>query len=366
MKPHLLSASLLLCSLAHGLCGDIEMARSDTQDAKTNKRTLKAFIRFPEGHIDYEGSTPAGGSDAIRGFRFGLGFWGAKGTDGGWSRWNFLNVTVILGNGQRVEIIGNRMLHDAEILEETPRRMSRYRWPLEETGGFLKVTFLQYPEQRDWMLLRVELEGETGASIEQIGLVAYPSNTTGPKERERWLASGTVLTALQDRPQPADPAEAGFAFFNRMAQQQGGCLLVIDPAPVQEMAISGNYSVLSRLKIAPGETAFQCALGGFQGVDGEEAARTFTLEGARNTLQFLQAADWKPKLNCAGHEHLFTNLRMLLADVGSPEEGERFTQLLNGYQQESGTQNSTAAMETVNAMRQMEKSLIARALNRWR
>jgi len=71
-------------------------------------------------------------------------------------------------------------------------------------------------------------------------------------------------------------------------------------------------------------------------------------------------------LNSAGHERLFTDLRKLLADVGSQEDEERFTQLFDGYRLESGEKNGNAALESINALRQLERSLLDRALSRWR
>ncbi len=366
MKLLLSVLALLLASHSVALCSDIELQTADTENTEAQTQTRKAFARFTEGHIDYEGTTPADGSEVIRGLRFGLNFASPTRSDGSWSRWNFLSVSVKLGGGEPLDVIGRRMLHSAEVVEDVPRQMVCYRWPLEEAGGFLKVTFLLYPEQKEWMLLRVELEGDTGATIEQVVLMAYPSHTSGPEERERWIAGGDVTMALETRAQPFDPTVSAFAFFNRMAQEDAGCFLVFDPASVAGLMISGDYAVRSTLKLNPGETSLDLALGGFVEQQADEAVRAFLLEGGRNTLQFLKAADWKPRVNSADHERLFGNLRQLLADVGSPEERERFAASLSRYEQEIRGNNGRGALNAVNELRQLEKQLLSRALARWR
>ncbi len=325
-----------------------------------------AFIRFPEGHIEYKGGTPDPERPGVKGIRFGLNFWRTGRQQGGWDSWNFLRVTVRFDNRRQEEIISTRLLHDVEILEDSPRRMVRFRWPLEENGeGFLTVTFLQYPNQSGWLLMKVDTS-DSAAAIERIALSAYPGQTAGPKERERWAAadSFTFPLQLQSKAKPLTPVPSGLVFFNRQAQQNAGVQLVPDPEALEGMTVSGSYSVNAMLDLAPGTTVFSLALGGYSGEETDEVIRMFAQEGSRNTLEFLRQADWTPFFSPKTFEQLAEILETLLADVGTPEEQAAFSGFSAAYEEAVKQRHSEQIRQALADMRELRALLLARALAR--
>lgn len=323
-----------------------------------------ARLNFPGGYLDYLASSTPDLPEKLAESRFGLSFSRPPQTNGGWDLWRFLRVWVRSENGlTSYEVIERHLLSSVEVLEDGTRRVFEFVWPLEE--GRLVITFIQSAAQEEWLLMRLSLEGE-GLSIQRVMLSAFPGNTTGPKERERWIAVGDQEYRLTQQPRDLGAPESGLVLFNRMAQGDTGCLLVAKPEGISRVLVSGSYNTAVSYELESGINEFQAALGGYVERSTEEIVRVFAMEGARNILQTLQSTDWKSRPDYNAHQRLFSELEALLKDVGTADEAKEFSTLEESYRLAKQQNNVATVLESTRRAKDLCTQLVHRALAQWK
>lgn len=325
-----------------------------------------AKISFQNGYVDYRGRPDPEKPEKITDLLFGLSFQRPPNTNGGWDLWRFLRLQVKHeGAPAAYDPMERQPLKSAQILEEAGQLVFEYRWALAEEAGELIVTFAQTPALEEWMMVKASLQGE-GVAIISATLAAYPGNTTGPKERERWIAIGTEEFALSLTPREIGNVEAGITLFNRMAQTETGCLLVTSGEPVEKATATGNYGTQVVYHLRPETTEFRIALGGYIEQSTEEVVRMFAQEGARHTLQALEQTKWPPAPNVGAHEQTFRELGKLLADVGTPAERTTAESLQARYRDALASGSTPALREALQEAQTLTRELLTRALKRWK
>jgi hypothetical protein len=66
----------------------------------------------------------------------------------------------------------------------------------------------------------------------------------------------------QDTPTTLDPAtEWAFMLHNHLSQEEGGCLMVLDPETVDKLAVAGTYNITPTLTPRPGTRSLRVACG---------------------------------------------------------------------------------------------------------
>lgn len=355
MKRFLLLGPALLAILATGHA-QIPVTR-EVSDSDTSK---KIRIQFPEGYLDYHGEAIEG-DRALKEKLFGLSFQRPPQTNGGWSLWNFLDVTLRV-NGVPVPVVPNYLLESAEILENESRLLIRFRWKPDDFDATLNVFLAWYPEQPGWMFVKVEAQG-AGASLQQVTLNAFPGNTVGPEERERWVAAGDIVQRLSNQKLELPANTTGFVFFNKLAQQRDGCLLVSDKKNhTGGVLVSGGYGVSTEVTFDGEPTSACFALGGFLEASPEDVIRIFQMEGARNTQHILENITWEPKLDKQRNQILMQDIEQLLQDTADATAREQFETLKVSYQQNETAGTPTELLEVLSRLNELKQTLIAREL----
>jgi len=327
---HRMALSFLCLMLGGGVLpvhGQIDVSK-ETKDEGGGKNVS---FTFPDAAISYIAKEDGNGGVEKESRLFGLSFQRPRATNGGWSLWDFLRVKV-RAQDQSIAVIEGHLLSNAEILEDQQRVLLALDWRLPDQGVDLRVLFAWYPEQPDWIFVKVQCEGD-GVFLEQIDFNAFPGNSAGPEERERWMATDQLPgVLLPDSPEEVAADSTGFVFFNRFAQEESGCLLVMGEETKESVKIGGGYGVSTVIGFAGDQTEAQFALGGFVEHDAEDVIRVFAMEGARNTRNYLKTIDWTPKIDQRMHQGLLRDMEELIRQNEEPATREEFQNLKSEYE----------------------------------
>ena len=323
----ILSASLALWAAVSAVAGDVSITKSDSEDKGRGEGMWRKRVGalFDTAFIGYEGVHKSGSSDLIQGKygdrRLGLE-WPTKRGGWNWSLDSFLSV--IVSNGRtNFDGTGRYILEDARTLEEGNSAMAEFVWPLVAASvvdgveiSRLKVRVLHDPAYKEWLFLRISVEGGD-ATLKDLGLVCYPSSSSGPPERERWiLAPGGhyKMNNNWNAPLSLSSEIAGIAYHNKYQQTRDGCFLVFQPNEVTEVKVVGTYSVGTTIVMKPGKKTAVLALGYFLDTPWEDAGRMFLAETLSQVSAQFDRIDWSPALPLAEFDALIGRTGKLLAE----------------------------------------------------
>jgi len=245
-----------------------------------------------------------------------------------WDLQYFLEVTVARP-GEKPFNANRALLQEGiYILQQGKRGVADMVWPLPASAtrpqpGRLAVRFVKLPDEPTWLSLRVSVEGEPDTKLTQVQLSSYPTVTSGPPERQRWAA--TLTRAMQmDKPVPLNPAEEwALVMHNRYAHEEGGSILVMDPAQIESADIGGTYPVSVRMNTKP-LAAATFALGYFWDTPYERAIAAFQ-PTAPERLKRLRATDWTVPVDLPRWTQLQADVTEVLALAGA-DAGDRAAQ----------------------------------------
>ncbi len=221
--------------------------------------------------------------------------------NGGWDMEYFLVAEVGYPNAPAVNVIGDSLQQGIYLLEQQERALVDLVWPVppppggQGSGGTLRVRLSKQPGATRWAYLEVRLQATQGAQLRGVAVSGYPSNTSGPPERERWAKTAAQDGNLQSGAALSlDPrAEWAVAMYNRHADEQDANLAVFLPDEVQAARVSGAYQVALALTPAAGTEAVHLALGYYTGTAHAEGNARF-LQEAQKVRETLAGLRWQP------------------------------------------------------------------------
>lgn len=352
-----LTALLLSILLTSAAFSFVEVTR---EDKATEETPVNFMFRFPEGQIYYRGA-PGEDETVLKKAMFGLSFHRPRGTNGGWGLERFLEVGL-MNDGKQVPVVTSYLLKDARILENEERMFLSFDWVAEDRDIRFKVFMVWYPEQPDWMFVKLKCEGDS-TTLKWARFIAYPGNTAGPAERERWFATDQLPEEkLSTTTREVPPDTIGIVFFNRFANENAGCILVMDNDPSQKVKVSGDYVVTTSISFEGDQKEAIFALGGFVDETPEEVIRVFQMEGARNAQNYLKSINWTPKINPQEHEALMKDIEELLGKSSDENERKKYEALKAAYLESAGTDDTTAVLERAQALEKLKTEILERKL----
>lgn len=235
-----------------------------------------------------------------------------------WDLQYFLDVTVTRP-GQPPFIANRATAQTAiHIMAQGKRGVADMVWPLPDRGE-LVVRLVKLPEDPQWFYLRATIEGDDEAKITLVRASSYPTITSGPPERQRWVTSpirGLQMTNQQAPLTPAD--EWALVLHNRYVHEDGGALVIMDPDQITAATAGETYPISIRLTTQP-TTSFALALGYFWDTPHEKATATFHAEAA-DRLKRLRQFDWQVPPDLAAWEREKQQIEELLG-VAEPNPG---------------------------------------------
>jgi hypothetical protein len=215
-------------------------------------------------------------------------------------------------------------------------------------------------DEPDWLYLRAGLEGDPEAKITDVRLHSYPTTTSGPAERQRWVSSLTRGLQMGNQVQALQPAEEwGLVMHNRMAQEEDGTLLVMEPREIKSAGAGGVYPIEVQMQPVEGREV-HVAMGFFRETPWQQAVDSFRRQ-APDRLKRLQAVDWNAPVDLAGWQRQKREVEELLGltPTGKTEYGPEWSSLLTRAEEGLGKlannpADSAAARAVVLASRQAD------------
>jgi len=220
-----------------------------------------------------------------------------------WDLEYFLSVTVTRPGQEPVNTTRAVLQEGMYILQQGPRVMADMVWPLPPAPGRpaakMAVRLIALADDPQWLYLRAGVEGDPEAKISEVRLHSYPTTTSGPPERQRWVTTLTRSVQMGSAVAPLQPAEEwGLVMHNRMAQEEGGTLLVMDPREIKSVGAVGVYPIEVQMQ-TEGVSEVHVAMGYFRETPWQKAVDSFR-QAAPERLKRLQALDWTAPVDLAG------------------------------------------------------------------
>jgi hypothetical protein len=305
----------LWCSLGFGLAQD-ELAattkeervavpdepnRMGLQMVKRNLLLGPVAIRYQQLVDPKQGNQPVVQryGDYLLGCEFPRGTWN-------WDLEYFLDVTVTRPGAKPFVANRTSLQEGMYALQQGRRAVADLVWPLPTGGkatasagaGRMVVRLVKPADDPHWIYVRVTVEGDPEAKITQVSLHSYPTVTSGPPERQRWVSSLTRAFQTGNAPMTLNPAEEwGLVLHNRFVDEEGGALLVMEPEQIKSADAEGVYPIQVQLRPAP-TAALDFAMGYFWDTPYEKAVAAFRQE-APERLKRLREVDWSVPLDVA-------------------------------------------------------------------
>ncbi len=330
-------------------------------------------IQLPEGGVNYIGTVHKGQIKAVKekygdhslGLEFGRpARVDGRGSNGGWNLWNFLQANLRV-NGKVVDASSTYLLDDAYLLEEGQRTIVALRWPLEETakgngaGKSFTLTLLEDASLPHWLFIRLS---SPDVPLEKIALSCYPANTSGPKQRQRWVATPERRYQVESKATELPVAAEALAYYNQLAQQRDGCFLIYDPAQAQSVAISGGYDVRTMFVPKKGVHEAVFALGFFIDQPAEQAMQYYFSETRVEVTRYLKAIDWNPKFDPKESQELIQFVDQVVSKYAKPQESADWGALKQAYTKAEAAKRPIETLAAVRRMQAFKEKLLQRIL----
>ena len=218
---------------------------------------------------------------------FGLSL-GYSPKNGGWNRWDFLQVYVRTSAGlvnalekSKPALFAGYSASGADFIAA--------EWEVEG-GKRLKLRFAAFPSHPDWLFLRI---GLSDLPIAKIVLHAYPGNAAVAEGRERHMATKERDWHLNVEAAEWRPSSPLALLYSRYVDDRFGNKLVFDPPSIGSVRVGRTSSGIT-LSCAPasGAEAATFALGYFADKTPDDQLTRFLGEDGDAIFDFLKSIDW--------------------------------------------------------------------------
>jgi len=227
--------------------------------------------------------------------------------NGGWDIWNFLSVGVNK-DGKNINIERENLIKNIYILENTEERgIAELFW---EGEIYLSVKILKYKGLKNWFFMKIE----SNFPISKVFLSAYPGETTGPKERERWCGFKSGFYNLHKEEGKMKEGDFYVILFNKYGgyQDRYGNFLVFLPDEVNDCRVRGTYGVGIEITPKRDLKEIKFALGYFYNENREEAIENFKQIEVNEIYNKLSKIDWKVNFDFSSFKNIVEEIDKLL------------------------------------------------------
>ena len=333
---------------------------SEKFDKKRNLFIVEKILQMENLKINYKALHKKEEKESVYqkygDFYLGCAF-GRRG-NGGWNLWKFL--TVILNvDGNAFDGVRKYIIKDIIILEDGERKMAEFLWPLDENKGkILHIRIVKFQNIKEWFFMKIWFEGKN-ISFKKIGLSNYPGNTSGPPERERWIAASSGNYNMHKGKTELKKNDYSIVFFNKNAQEKYGCLLVFIPQKFEKITVSGTYGVGTTFIPHKNVKSVEFALGYFLDIPYQEVIKTFTNSEDKEILKKLNKINWQPQFD-------FSKLEESFGEISKYKEViTNYDELKKEKEEALKTKNPVKAIKLIRKFKEIKNKAIEEKLKEY-
>ena len=218
-------------------------------------------------------------------FRLFLGY---SPKNGGWNRWDFLQVFAKTEKGLVNVLEKSRPVTFAGYSAGGADFLAA-EWETSD-GNRLKLRFAAFPSHRDWLFLRVEL---SDIPVARVCFSAYPGNAAAQEGRERHLATKERDWHLNVEGADFAPVSPLLLMYSRYFDDRFGNKLVFEPSQAERVRCNRTSAgVTVQFMPAKGAQAETFALGYFAHKSPDDQLTRFLGEDGDAIYDFMKAINW--------------------------------------------------------------------------
>ncbi len=305
---------VLLCLSVHGAPAYIKESTktAELRGSKVEKTDRK--ICLPNATLRYLTQSPIGKKKVIKekwgDYFFGLEFGRKRGTNGGWSLWNFMQTWIkVDGKVESPAFLPDNIF----VSDKSGKVMASFQWPA--SGGSkakLTLDILSLPSCKDWLFFKIAVSGD--ASLSKISLHCYPGNSDRPKERERIAVTKNNLFNLSKKQTNFIPKSPGLILGSSYRQEDCACLVVFENEKIKELLIPRcSTGVGPRFLMKPDVKEFMFALGYFIDKPRDAEYAWFKNETQDIIFNIVKKLNWNLEINKDSFRKEFDNIKIILS-----------------------------------------------------
>lgn len=209
--------------------------------------------------------------------------------NGGWDRWNFLQVHVKTAKGV-VDVLPRSLPVVFLAYQAGEAEIIAAEWAVAGESDRLKLRFVKFPSHPDWLFLQID---PGSLSVDRFAFSCYPGNAAVPEGRERHLATREKDWCLNAAPVSFTPESPYLLMFSRYVDDQFGNKFVFEPAQFSKLEVSKSASsICPRLYPKAASGPFVFALGYFAHRDPDDQLMRFLQEDGDAVRDFLKGIDF--------------------------------------------------------------------------
>jgi hypothetical protein len=278
---------------------DIKRSINPNRDKIEKILTMDSVKLTYSATIDAKNNSLVGGAGNL-----GLSFENAF-----WNPFHFMHITLQIPSNSKHKYISafSSPLDDIHILERGKRGVVDLVWELpttpdnfgEKKNGRMVMRIIKLPEYKDWFFMRLTIDSSIPNIINNIRISCYPSCSSGPMERRRWIT--TLTESLQGMEPYSASDNRAFCFHNRYAQERAGCFLILEPKETAKVTVGGTYTCGIILSPCRNEKTFHFAFGCFYDAPWQQAIDDFRRQ-APMLQNILKSLNWNTDLHNIQYE----------------------------------------------------------------
>jgi len=282
---------------------------------------------------------------------------------GGWNLANFLSVGVNK-DGKTISVERENLIKNIYILENTEERgVAELFWDGEI---FLSVKILKYKGLKEWFFMKIE----SNFPISKVFLSAYPGETTGPIERERWCCFKNGFYNLHKEEGKMKESDYYVILFNKYGgyQDRYGNFLVFLPDEVSDCKVRGTYGVGIEITPKKDLKEIKFALGYFYDKNREEAIEYFNKIEANEIYNKLLKIDWKVNFDFSPFKDIIEEVEKLLEneEVKKLIDENEYKKLKEDGEKYINEKNYKGILDTVEKIEGLKKDIYEKLLSSYK
>lgn len=226
--------------------------------------------------------------------------------NGGWDIWNFLSVRVGK-DGKLIDLVREYLIKNIYILEKNNERVvSEIYWEGETQ---LSVKILKYKNIKNWFFMEIE----SSIPIEGISLSAYPGETTGPPERERWCKFKSGSYNLYQGEGKMKEGDFYVILFNKYGgyQDRYGNFLIFLPEEVSDCKVRGTYGVTIEIIPKKNLKRIKFGIGYFYDKERDDEIENFESKEAKEIYERILSINWEPSFDFSSFKNIIGEIELL-------------------------------------------------------